>query len=322
MNFQDYLSSGFFRTMISNTLYATYSTRKFSPKRNMSLRLTQARKELIYLIAIYDGGRYNFYKCGVNVFLWEGMRNMIYELVDTSKAEHLFEGWEETLIYSCLQKVMGKIYVTDLEAPRAAMAFVGCFGFYAGEPDEELVINKPKGFAIMVPQNREWAKLIEKSFGDAKKVKRFAIKKGTFFNEEELKRKVCMLPEGYELRKIDAELYDRCLENPLTADFVASFNDKNHFLEMGRGVVIIKDGEIVSGASSYSRYREGIEIEVDTLEHERRKHLATVACAELILNCLSEGLYPSWDAQNMNSVHLAEKLGYEFDHEYDAYEVN
>ena len=70
------------------------------------------------------------------------MRNMIYELVDTSKAEHLFEGWDETLIYSCLQKVMGKIYVTDLEAPWAAMAFVGCFGFYAGEPDEELVINK------------------------------------------------------------------------------------------------------------------------------------------------------------------------------------
>jgi len=33
-------------------------------------------------------------------------------------------------------------------------------------------------------------------------------------------------------------------------------------------------------------------------------------------------LYPSWDAQNMNSVHLAEKLGYEFDHAYTAYEVS
>lgn len=40
-------------------------------------------------------------------------RKMIFELNDTSKAEKLFEGWEETLIYSCLQKVMGKIYVTD-----------------------------------------------------------------------------------------------------------------------------------------------------------------------------------------------------------------
>lgn len=35
-----------------------------------------------------------------------------------------------------------------------------------------------------------------------------------------------------------------------------------------------------------------------------------------------QGLYPSWDAQNIHSVHLAEILGYEFDHEYIAYEVS
>ena len=90
---------------------------------------------------------------------------------------------------------------------------------------------------------------------------------------------------------------------------------------MGRGMVILRDGKIVSGASSYTRYQEGIEIEVDTVPAERRKHLATIVCSALILNCLEEGLYPSWDAQNMNSVHLAEKLGYEYDHEYVAYEA-
>ena len=86
-------------------------------------------------------------------------------------------------------------------------------------------------------------------------------------------------------------------------------------------MVILKSGQIVAGASSYTRYKEGIEIEVDTVEQERRKGLAMIVCAALILRCLDEGLYPSWDAQNMNSVHLAEKLGYEFDHEYTAYEV-
>ena len=67
--------------------------------------------------------------------------------------------------------------------------------------------------------------------------------------------------------------------------------------------------------------KHGLEIEVDTVEEERRKGLATAASAALILRCLDEGLYPSWDAQNMLSVHLAEKLGYEFDHEYTVYEV-
>ena len=58
---------------------------------------------------------------------------MIYELEDTSKVESLFEGWEITLIYSCLQKVMGTVYVTDTGNPRSAMAFVGVFAFVAGE---------------------------------------------------------------------------------------------------------------------------------------------------------------------------------------------
>ena len=77
----------------------------------------------------------------------------------------------------------------------------------------------------------------------------------------------------------------------------------------------------MSGASSYTRYKEGIEIEVDTVPSERRKGLAGVVCCSLILACLDEGLYPSWDAHDMNSVQLSKKFGYEFNHEYTAYEV-
>ena len=246
---------------------------------------------------------------------------MVYELEDTSKVETIFGGWEETLIYSCLQKVMGKIYVTDTEEPKSAFAFVGCFGFFAGEPDKELVQSKPEGFAILVPENESWASLIEECFPTAKRITRYAIKKDTHFDIASLEKNVNMLPEGYEIKAIDSELYDKCLEQSFSRDFVSSFETKERFLEMGRGMVILKDGNVVAGASSYTRYKEGIEIEVDTAESERRKHLATIVCSALILRCLEEGLYPSWDAMNMNSVRLSEKLGYEFDHEYVAYEV-
>lgn len=246
---------------------------------------------------------------------------MLYELEDTSKVKELFAGWNETLIFSCLQKIMGKVYVSDPEQPKSAFAFVGCFGFYAGIPDKEMVMDRPDGFVIMTPQNNEWAKLIEECYPLAKKVTRYAIKKDTIFDRTMLQNEIKKLPAGYELKKIDADIYDQCLENPATEDFVSAFESKEKYLQMGRGMVILKNGIIVAGASSYTRYREGIEIEVDTIEPERRKHLATIACSALILNCLAEGLYPSWDAQNMNSVHLAEKLGYEFDHEYAAYEV-
>ena len=247
---------------------------------------------------------------------------MIYELDDTSKVESLFAGWQETLIYSCLQKVMGKIYVTDWENPKSAYAYVGCFAFYAGVPDKELMINKPEGFVIMTPQNEEWAKLIEVCFPDSKRMTRYAIKKDTKFDKATLEANVKTLPEGYELREIDSEIYDMCLADPVSADFVSSFGSKEKYLEWGRGMVIMKDGQILAGASSYTSYKGGIEIEVDTVQDERRKGLATIVCSALILRCLEEGLYPSWDAQNVGSVHLAEKLGYEFDHEYVAYEVN
>ena len=247
---------------------------------------------------------------------------MICELKETEKVLHLFDGWQETLIYSCLQKVMGKVFVTDPESLESAMAFVGCFAFYAGKPDQELVRNKPDGFVIMVPQNEAWEACIEACFPDAKKVTRYAIKKDTRFDREFLKSLVKGLPAGYELKEIDEKLYDMCLPDPVTRDFVSAFGSKENFLKIGRGMVILKSGRIVAGASSYTRYREGIEIEVDTVEEERRKGLAQVVCAALILRCLEEGLYPSWDAQNLNSVHLAEKLGYEPDHAYTAYEVS
>ncbi len=215
-----------------------------------------------------------------------------------------------------------KIYVTDSDTPVSAMVYVGCFAFYAGVPDKELVMSKQKGFVIMIPQNKGWEACIEACFPTAKKVTRYAIKKDTQFDLPFLRSVVEKLPEGYELTEIDEDIYDLCLTDPVTRDFVSSFESKEKYLKIGRGMVVMKSGRIVSGASSYTRYNEGIEIEVDTVPEERRNGLASVACAALILRCLDEGVYPSWDAQNMNSVHLAEKLGYEFDHEYTAYEVS
>ena len=87
------------------------------------------------------------------------------------------------------------------------------------------------------------------------------------------------------------------------------------------GVVISKDGLIISGASSYSRYQNGIEIEIDTRKEYRRNGFACICAAKLILECLKRNLYPSWDAHNKASAALAEKLGYHYSHAYTALEI-
>lgn len=240
---------------------------------------------------------------------------------NTETARPLFEAWEETMILSCLQGVMGKVFVNDAEHPTSACAAVGCFSFLAGAPDEMLAKHKPEKFSILVPKDGRWNEVIERCHPNARRITRYAIKKDTLFDRGKLEGFCAILPDGYEMRPIDGELYYKCLNSTLASDFVSSFDSREHFLKLGIGYVILKDGMIVSGASSYTRYEEGIEIEIDTVESERRRHLATAAASRLILDCLDRGLYPSWDAHNMTSVALAKKLGYELSHPYVAYEV-
>lgn len=237
----------------------------------------------------------------------------------------LFDNWNETIIWSCLQGVMGEIHTNACKD--AAMAILGDFAFYAGKPNEELIRFKPESceqdFIIMVPQNDDWAELIEKCYEDkAKKVTRYALKKEKdIFNKGKLQQAVLELPEEYELRLLEAKEYVLCRNSKWANDLVSQFKDYDTYKKLGLGVVALKDGELAAGASSYSRYNEGIEIEIDTREDHRRRGLAYACGAKLILECLEKGLYPSWDAQNMWSVALAEKLGYHFSHEYTAYEI-
>ena len=49
--------------------------------------------------------------------------------------------------------------------------------------------------------------------------------------------------------------------------------------------------------------------------------LAAACGARLILACLDRGLYPSWDAIDLRSVSLAEKLGYHRAEPYPIYRL-
>ena len=77
----------------------------------------------------------------------------------------------------------------------------------------------------------------------------------------------------------------------------------------------------VLGHKTIPSRQGGIEIEVVTREDHRRKGLAYIGAARLLLECDKRGLYPNWDAANKMSVGLAEKLGYHFSHEYVVYKV-
>lgn len=213
---------------------------------------------------------------------------------------------EDTLIWSCLEGYMGDA---------------------SSEGAEELIAHIPEiypnHFIIMVPQNEAWGKLIEKVYGEkCHSFTRYAFKKdGDIFDRQKLMQFVENLPEGYTIVPIDKEKYKQCQLEGWSEDLCSQFPNGEVYEKEGIGFLVYYQGIPVCGASSYTIYSGGIEIEIDTREDFRRKGLATACGAKLILACLEKGLYPSWDAANLKSVGLAKKLGYHFSHEYIAYDV-
>ncbi len=250
------------------------------------------------------------------------------EVNEVKNIEKLFEGWQETLIWSCLDGYMGKAFADNEKKPQSAQIIIGDFCFFAGKPNEELIKNFPKDYKseylIMIGRNEEHNELIEKIYKErANKVKRYAIKKEyDIFDKEKLLKIVNNIGENVKLKLIDKDIYDEVRRNKWSKDLCSQFNEYEDYKKRGIGVAAIIDGQVVSGASSYTVYKKGIEIEIDTREDYRRRGLALACGAKLILECLKKGLYPSWDAQNKGSVALSEKLGYHFHKEYTAYEVS
>lgn len=251
----------------------------------------------------------------------------ICTVTDKQTIFHLFQDCDNTMILSCLQDCMGIAYADCENSPKSAQISVGDFVCFAGEVNENLVRNRPQNlrseFCILVPQNKQWQEAIERIHkGNATRIVRYSTKKRPdLLSIKKLQQIVQQVEVPYTLKLIDAMLYDEIISSNWAVDLCSNFKSYSDFAQHGLGVVIIKNGEIVSGASSYTYYRDGIEIEIDTREDERRKGLALACGAGLILECLERGLYPSWDAHDNRSLQLAQKLGYLFDEEYTAYEV-
>lgn len=254
---------------------------------------------------------------------------MIYEanIHTRRKLVSMFEDFNNVILLSYLQGHMGRAWVNDLENPTVAQVTVGIFTFYTGDPNvketEELLRNIPEKMLVIV-NSEEWKKRLE-AFYERKidKFLRYKFKRNSeFFNRSKLQSFISTLPKGYELRRIDEHIANNSTLHKLSEDFTSQFQSVEDYLNRGIGYSILYNGEVICGASSYSIYDEGIEIEVATNLNHRRKGLATVVSAALILDCLEKGKYPNWDAANTTSAKLAEKLGYVFDKAYDTYFVD
>ena len=196
---------------------------------------------------------------------------------------------------------------------------VGDFCFLAGRPSADLV--RRAGAPILVPRTPDWDPLIRSIWGNwAAPALRYAIRRESGgFDRDRLKRLAADLPPGYRLRPMDLGLHTQAKSTLWSKDLVANFPAWPQFQRGGLGICALLGETLTAGASSYAVADDAIEIEIDTHPDHRRRGLASACGAALILTCLDLGLYPGWDAHDLRSVALAEKLGYHLDHPYPVW---
>ena len=232
--------------------------------------------------------------------------------------EKLFAGWETPMVQACLQGCMGRVQTLGKDS---ALASIGDFCFLAGEPSPELLTAADA--PILVPGSAGWEALIRDVLGErAVPFTRYATRREPEnFRRDRLIRFTRSLPHGFSIHPIGREIYFTLMEGEWAWDLCGCFADASDFLERGLGFVVTHNGMLVAGASSYAVCDGAIEIEIDTRPDFRGLGLASACGARLILECLTRGIYPGWDAHDGRSLALAEKLGYRLDHPYTAYWV-
>lgn len=235
----------------------------------------------------------------------------------------------DVVILSCIEGNMGEAWVDDKTEPTRAIVIVADFCYLFGAVDDneddinmKRLLDKALRKIIVIFHN-SWIALIEKHYVNRfKKFKRFSIKREPYvFQRNILSSYIKAVESNFEIKRIDEDIYYKALNDAFMADCCSNFSSIDSFLNYGVGYVIMCDNEIISGASSYSYCKGSIEITIGTKEEYRRKGLALACASKLILECLDNNIYPRWDAVNMESVALAEKLGYHFDKEYEVYTI-
>lgn len=216
-----------------------------------------------------------------------------------------------------LDGMFGEAYTNDINNPRFAILLTRKFLFVSGKIEkEELknILDNYKEYKLIASD--DLGVLIQQIYKDKIiKKERYSLKKNPKFDLIKLNQIVNCLPNKYSIFKIDVKIANRIKKE----EFLSITND---YARLGIGYCVIYNNEIIGVASSSSIiYNDGIEVNIKVKEEYRRQGIASALAAKLILECIKQNRKISWDAANLNSLGLAEKLGFEYDSTYNTYSI-
>jgi hypothetical protein len=213
------------------------------------------------------------------------------------------------------------VTVDDIEHPRVARINTTNTSLFGGDPEHpvaaELLRSVPNS---VLPDNDQWEQSVLRVLaGRADLFRRRDYDSGTL-DPSRLRDLQDSLSSDFRLVFMDLE-ETRRVRNDIGSLCLGSFSSPEEFVRHGIGFSILQGDRAVSAATSADASSEEIGIQITTHEAFRRRGLATVVSAALILHCLNDQINPSWSAAHSWSCDLAEKLGYSTSEEYNHYIV-
>lgn len=230
----------------------------------------------------------------------------------------------DTLLDAAFLGYHGRILVDNIKKPSILFVDVGHTYYYYGDAFGK----EAKLFASLVEDYAEihasddWVKRIKEAYPDkVHHITRYEMDDSSI-SLSKLEEIVNNKDEDLIIKQIDEELYHTLIKQDWTSSMVENFTSVEDFMEHGFGFVLLnKNGDILSGTSSFARYSQGYEVEVQTHISHRRKGYALLISAYFIKETMKQGKHAHWDAQNIHSKRLAEKLGYTLKRTYHIIEV-
>lgn len=221
---------------------------------------------------------------------------------------------------------MGRVWLDAPFKPRGAVMTCGDFLVCAGTPGPSA---RHLLRVALGSERREWVARCPGEWMDAlervaqvKREKRTAFAHDIQPEDAHLRNLVACGGEEVTFVPVEGEWIPWCRGQEWTRDFVSCFADDEDYARNGLGMLVMRGGEIVAGASSYVAYPGGMEAQVQTREDCYGRGYATVAAAALILEAHGRGLRVTWDAANEASARIAMKLGYRRIGEYEIALIN
>ena len=215
-----------------------------------------------------------------------------------------------------------RIFVNDEADIQVIQLVQASFTIFAGDsthPTARAMVEDLPPFRYIMPVPEDWMQVIKEIHSDKlKTAKRYSFSSANLAQEH-----LRQLLESHAYReflcRIDLALAREMALDNLNKFHLVNYESPEHFVEKGFGYCVQLDDKVVAACSSGLVCQKGVEICVITQPEYREKGLATLVAAQFILHCLENNLHPNWDAANLKSVNLAQKLGYSKTGEYEIY---